>query len=254
MKKLYYYVALSDKDYAFFRLGGPGLANCMFFVARAAILAKQNRGVLLRPTWERFGIGPLIRREKDARFYCGLFKREGVWSALKRLFLIRFARRVSEHSENVPPCGLVVVSGWVGFNKKLVQYYEDVKRYFDAVINPKAIANVPSSLDGVVAVHVRLGDFPVEWRTDIHWYAEKMLQVSEASSKKLSFQIFSDGRDEELSEILAVPGASRAFYGNALADMMAISRCQVLIGSGSTFSWWGGIFRSGALHILEGIQ
>ncbi len=54
---------------------------------------------------------------------------------------------------------------------------------------------------------------------------------------------FSDGTDEELNDILALAGARRVFYGNALADIVAISRCGLLIGgSYSTFATWGAFF------------
>lgn len=49
MKK-YYYPALSNRDYGWFRVGGPGLANCMFFAANAYISAcKSNRGGTFLP-------------------------------------------------------------------------------------------------------------------------------------------------------------------------------------------------------------
>ena len=35
---LYVNPVLSDRDYGIARIGGPGLANCMFFAARAAMI------------------------------------------------------------------------------------------------------------------------------------------------------------------------------------------------------------------------
>ena len=58
-------------------------------------------------------------------------------------------------------------------------------------------------------------------------------------SQRLSVKVFSDGADDELADLLVIPGVERADYGNALADMVAISRCRCLIGSDSTFSGWG---------------
>ena len=53
------------------------------------------------------------------------------------------------------------------------------------------------------------------------------------------FLIFSDGTEEELKDILDIPSTERAFFGNAIADIYAISKCCYLIGSDSTFSGWG---------------
>lgn len=44
MKSKYFYPRLSTTDYGIFRVGGPGLANCMFFAARAYVAAKKNGG------------------------------------------------------------------------------------------------------------------------------------------------------------------------------------------------------------------
>lgn len=38
----YYYPVLSDKDLGWFRIGGPGLANCMFFAVNAYISVKND--------------------------------------------------------------------------------------------------------------------------------------------------------------------------------------------------------------------
>lgn len=43
MKFKYFYPALSDKDYGWFRISGPGLANCMFFAVNAYISSKKTK-------------------------------------------------------------------------------------------------------------------------------------------------------------------------------------------------------------------
>lgn len=47
----YYYPKLSNRDYGWFRVGGPGLANCMFFAANAYISAckSNHRGGTFLP-------------------------------------------------------------------------------------------------------------------------------------------------------------------------------------------------------------
>lgn len=53
------------------------------------------------------------------------------------------------------------------------------------------------------------------------------------------FLLFSDGNDEELRMLTSHPNVTRVFFGNAIADIVAISRCKMLIASDSTFSAWG---------------
>ena len=38
----YYYPKLSNRDYGWFRVGGPGLANCLFFAVNAYVHYKQH--------------------------------------------------------------------------------------------------------------------------------------------------------------------------------------------------------------------
>ena len=45
----YYYPALSDKDLGWIRIGGPGLANCMFLAANAYISSIRGDGKLITP-------------------------------------------------------------------------------------------------------------------------------------------------------------------------------------------------------------
>ena len=42
-EKTYFYPVLSDYDFGWFRLSGPGLANCMFVAAPALILRRRGK-------------------------------------------------------------------------------------------------------------------------------------------------------------------------------------------------------------------
>lgn len=227
----YIYPQLSVKksqDLGLFRLGGPGLANCLFVGARAHIRAKREGLEMLRPTWERFGLGQWIRGEKDKRLYQGLFKCESLWKRIRKAFLIRFSKQV------------VVEEGLGRFFEDIIDDHEEVVKWFYNSIEPEAIKNVPLSMKDSIAVHIRLGDFPEKLRMPNSWYKELLMQARAYAGREIDIQVFSDGTDDELKEILEIPGAHRVFYGNALADIVAISRCGMLIGgSYSTFATWG---------------
>lgn len=241
---LYVNPVLSDRDFGFARLGGPGLANCMFLAARAAILSKRLGATMLRPTWERIGIGQWFRREKDKRFYVGLFRKDPHLSGLKKFLLVKNKHHYDEGIAVGVKDGVVMVSGLRGYFSDLWADSDYVRQYFAENILPSAISNVPDSMGNAIAVHVRLGDYPAHWRTDIGWYEESINIVLEEWKKRNSVisptvKLFSDGTDKELSRLLSIEGVERADFGNALADIIAISRCSMLIGSDSTFSGWG---------------
>lgn len=229
MKK-YVYPLLSfpKTDFGLFRLSGSGLANCLLVAARAYLRANDTGAEMLRPTWERLGIGQWLRGERDKRFYCGLFKREPLWKTIRKIFIFRFSTNVE------------IVDGLADYFEGLIPRHAEVKEWFDSSIEPSAIRVVPSEMRDSIAVHVRLGDFPESLRTPISWYCAVLDKVLLAIGKDVDIQIFSDGSDEELKDLLQVKGARRVFYGNALADIVAISRCGLLIaGMHSTFSAWG---------------
>ena len=227
MKK-YVYPVLSNHDWNFFRVGGPGLANCMFIAAHAYVLALRNDCELLRPTWERFGIGQWIRREPDKRLYAGLFVGGGLAQSMRKLLLRTFRRS-----------DISFVRWDLSFFRGLWGYEEPIKAYFKSIICPSAVVMVPDNLHQSIAVHVRLGDFPAHYRTPISWYKSMVEQISSCAEKMgLEILVFSDGTNSELEPLLKIPGVRRAFFGNALADLIAISRCRFLIGSDSTFSTW----------------
>lgn len=238
---LYVNAVLSDHDCGFFRVGGPGLANCMFVAARAAILSTKLNVAMLRPTWERVGIGQWLRKERDKRFYSGLFAKKTLCADLHKFFLLKTKPKISEGDATNASSGIIMVEGLNGYFADLWEDAIIVRKYFEDNICGEISKSVPRNMGDAIAVHVRLGDYPAYLRTDIGWYADAIcaVQASCAYGKRLTFKVFSDGRDDELAQLLTLPGVERACYGNALADILAISRCKMLIGSDSTFSGWG---------------
>ena len=230
-KVKYIYPQLSLKpsqDFSFFRLGGPGLANCLFVVARAYLRAKDLKCKMLRPTWERISIGQLYRGERDKRLYYGLFKNESIFNKLKKAWLVRFSNNVE------------TIFGLGNFFEDILDRSNEIREWFFSAIEPTAIETVPIDLHSNIAVHVRLGDFPIQYRVSIKWYKAIISEVQKEIGHSLDILLFSDGQDKELVELLEIPGVKRVCYGNALADMVAISRCGMLIaGKYSTFSAWG---------------
>lgn len=224
----FYYPVLSNRDYGYFRIGGPGLANCMFLAAKAYIEARKNNGIFIAPTWRKFSIGPLLRHEKDKRIYNNLFNDVGL-KGLSKLFVILFKKESVQKYNKIGD-----FFGEINKDIPLVQ------EYFNSILKPETIELIDENkLKNCVAVHIRLGDYPANRRVSLDWYKD-VISVIQKEVPKQQFVLFSDGNEEELRTILSLPNVTRAFFGNAFADMWAISKTKAVIASDSTFSAWGG--------------
>ena len=225
----------------FFRLGGNGLANSLFVFARALLLADRFGLELIDPPWLNIEKAPWLRGDKDKRLYAGLFRHIGV-RGLGKLALFATGRQLSEDaftSTDVPETILRVsrIKG-VGF-APLVPHAARVRELLLAATRPAVLRPVNDfNFSNCVAVHVRRGDYAPDWRTPTDWYESLIRQIAQAFPDT-RFLLFSDGTNEELAPLMALPNLQPVFFGNALADIWAISRCRALIGSMSTFSDWG---------------
>ena len=143
----------------------------------------------------------------------------------------------------------------VEVHKGLENYFQDlnkdvplVQEYFNKILKKETVAKVyEQRMKGMIAVHVRLGDYVPEMRVDISWYRGVIESIIKDYPQQ-KFALFSDGSDEELQSLLSLPNVERCFFGNAFADMWAISKCKFVIASDSTFSAWGAFL--GQLPIL----
>lgn len=212
----------------FFRLSGSGLANCLFVYARAIKRAKELNCKIISPTWFNISIGPYLRHQSDKRHYLGLFTSEGEVCGFKKVFDLFCCRNKIE-----------VVEGLGCYFSDILDCAGIIKQYIEQHVNKKVLAPVNKyNFNDCVAVHIRLGDYPENVRVPIKWYKEK-IETLKRNHPYYKFLIFSDGRDEELKELCSLDNVKRVFFGNAIADIFAISKCCYMIGSDSTFSGWG---------------
>ena len=231
-EKTYFYPDLSDYDFGWFRLSGPGLANCMFVAARAYILSRRENAGYISPTWTKLSPGTFLRREKDKRVYFKIFNKLGI-SGFKKIRLL-LAGKLRPGSRRVKQ-----IRGMGEYFDDLNEHMDLVHEFIEKITRKEIIENVrPEALKDSIAIHVRLGDYSPEMRVDILWYVNLVKEILSIKPSQ-QFLLFSDGSDEELRELLALPNVRRAFYGNAYADMYAISKCKWVIASDSTFSAWG---------------
>lgn len=219
-----------------FRISGNGLANCLFVYAKAIILAEKYNAKIISPTWFNIALGPYLRCQSDKRHYLGLFNHDSEVSGLHKLHLLLFKHTCTNEEDLNNNGGILEISGIYDFFEPLLGYSINVKTYLLKHLK-RGLLNSLNNFDfrECVAVHIRLGDFPESRRIPIQWYVSMINKYG----KGKRILIFSDGRDQELIKILELPNTQRVHFGGAIQDIFAISNCQFLIGSDSSFSAWG---------------
>lgn len=245
----YAYPKLSSNDLLFVRLGGAGLGNLLFTYGRALKYARDNHCQLIWPTWASLKIGPWIRREKDKRHYIGLFRNaDGAVGGLKKAWLLLTRKKVDESlAEQCPENGIVVFEKFIGSFAPIRDVHQEIKAALLANICDKQVLSFDAR--GAVALHVRLGDFGKateaelkagkhDSRLPITWYCKMLEQVRAICGDTVPAYVFSDGTDEELAPLLSMENVQRKTFGNAIADIIALSKAPLFIASGSSFSMW----------------
>lgn len=223
-------------DLLCFRVGGSGLANCLFVYAKAIVLAHLSDAKIIAPTWRNLSLGTYLRKETDKRHYCGLFTKRGEVSGIKRWFYLLFKRRTNDINTIRKTNGILEVEGIYDFFTPLLDHHKLVADYILSHINTGILKSVASfDFKKTIAVHIRLGDFPASRRVPMEWYISKIKDYNNTHR----ILLFSDGSDSELKDVLSLNNVKRVYFGGAIQDIVAISKCDYLIGSDSSFSAWG---------------
>ena len=230
MNYRYIYPSLPARyDFLLFRVGGFGLANCLFVYGRALVLSKKNNLVILPPTWLNFSLGPYLRSERDKRHYSGLFS----WSLLKEIqkmyILILFPGRVLE------------IKGIGTYFDILRGESVNIKNSLYSLIHPSVKFKLEQRInEKTIGIHVRLGDYPQNRRTNIDWYIEVIKKINNIENNLIySFLIFTDGNEDDILPLLVSDRVSLVQGQTALEDIWALSLCKLIVASDSTFSAWG---------------
>lgn len=250
---IYVYPKFSKNEIPGIRFGGPGLGNLLFIYSRALVFAHEHKYKLIWPTWPSLKIGPWIRHEKDKRFYGDLFCNNiNAVDGINKEKLLLFSHKipVSEWNaqEQYPDKTVIEYDFFKMSFDELKNYHKLIRNNIIRILKPKSKQYRRDDFHETINVHIRLGDFSKSsdrlsngannTRIDIGWYKNIILKVRDCIGTDIKVNIFSDGSEEELQEVVSLPNVERKFYGNSIADIMALSESPLMIASGSSFSLW----------------
>jgi hypothetical protein len=244
-------------DYGIIRIAGAGIGNCLYVYFHAVVLAKQANGRIIAPTWSSVKIGPLLRMERGLRRYGTMFRAhpDEVHGPIKAVRLASMWPRRNRiqlgtgQPVSIAPAGLTIIQAMEFSFEGLHQHRAMIRdRLLEVLATPPDVRPNWGAGD-YAAVHIRLGDFvPTQpdqimtgrvqnMRISLAWY-ERVIRRVRSVFPDLPIHIFSDGREQELAEILALKGVSLRRELTDIADLLSLAQAKLLIGSNSTFSRW----------------
>jgi hypothetical protein len=210
---------------------------------------------MLSPTWSQIKVGPLLRRESDLRLYYNLFlKRKGDVSGLRRLWL-----------ENTLPSVPETADSYLSRNGKgIIKVFKTEGDRFGSlngcdeflldelrlITRPRWLKAADEIGSVPIGMHIRMGDFSVpaseselyggwQLRIPFSWFIYTLGSIRKAVGSPVKAIVVSDGTNDELRELLQIQNVKILRTGSAIADLLALAKSRVLIGSASSsFTAW----------------
>jgi hypothetical protein len=185
----------------------------------------------------------------DKRFYFNLFKKNPKEiSGIRKLILLLNHSLVTEDylehlKSGIPPqendIQIIVFTGLRDYFNSIIMDHAFLYDKLLKITRDEHKKGLTFDFRKSMSVHVRLGDFKGSDATPIQWYINTLHKLRAELGSGWPIYIFSDGTDEELMPVMRLPNTARLTFGSSLADLLALSKAHLLIGSaGSTFSQW----------------
>lgn len=251
MAETYVYPSFGGLDLGVLRLPGLGLGNLLFPWARCVVASHKRHLKMIAPTWPQICPGAILRRESDKRSYYDSFHTpDGQVHGIRRLWLLATLPRYPEECDNEPSGGIICFRGNRGHFAPILEDAQFVRQQILTIVRRCHQDACRVCFRRSISVHVRRGDFRTPSnsndiysgcngvRIPLSWYVDIVSRLRHLVRGDIPVFVFSDGSDEELGDLLAIPGIQRLGFGSAIADLIALSRANVLVASGSSFSMW----------------
>ena len=236
------------------QLPAAGLGNKLFSWASGTIFSEINQCPHVVTGMTRFHLGPWLRGEKSKRFYHHYFNNERLfvpakwWRSTEVLKQAQCGEQRSEKKififDEIPP--------WQDLFHSIRDHRSLVVQRFWSTLTHDVKKRIETFPVPQVSVHIRMGDFKTlqddedfaqkgATRTPLRYFIHMIRRLRDTSNRPLKFTVFSDGREDELSEVLSEENVERAPEDLDIVHLAAMSKSQLIITSaGSTFSYWAG--------------
>lgn len=262
-------MTLRQGSYCFAQLPRAGLGNKLFVWARGAIFAHLNSLPLVVSRWSSLSVGSILRRERIKRSYSSYFNDTSAVAKARQFSAWFTHTKVREPSirqiANDDKSGKVFVFDsvphWSDYFAGIKEYREYISSELLSMLNKDHRVQLNKLPPPVIGVHVRMGDFrrlqPDEEfkevghvRTPLTYFIDLIELIRDIHGTCLPVTIFSDGYDEELTELLRLPKVARLDAQSDIVEMLLLAKSKLIITSaGSTFSYWSGFLANAPVVI-----
>jgi hypothetical protein len=239
-------------------LPNAGLGNKLFPWARCRVFSLEHGMPMLTPSWSQLKLGPILRRDGDARTYNDLFRASlpGQVNGVRQVWLRLSAGPIDEPADlHLPPMRaeskrIVVFKGAKDYFGSLTASHEVLLTELRAMTRERWVRRADEVGPAAIGIHVRRGDFAEPSseadfilrgaiRTPMEWFIHSLQTIRQMSGRTVPAVVVSDAPDRVLAPLLEQAAVTRAATGSAIGDLLVLSQAKVLIASGgSTFSGW----------------
>lgn len=250
------------------KLPDAGLGNKLFTWAHGLIFAQKNKLTHKSCGFTKIKIGPLLRGEKSLRFYNNYFKQSAIIYKSVLYLLSKFKKIEKIDYKDCNSQILVKNKTIYLFNQ--IPHWSDfflhirenrsivINNFFDS-LNTTIYKKYQLKDSPAIGVHIRMGDFKKlqentdfssvgHTRTPLQYFIDCITLVRSVTSKKLPITIFSDGKEDELKEVLALPDTKLADDDSDILQMLHLSKSKLIIlSAGSTFGQWAAFLSEAAV-------
>jgi hypothetical protein len=244
--------------YCHAKLPNAGLGNKLLVWAKAYAFSRLNHVPLHVSGWTQLHLAPLLHG--DFRFYWNYFQPtreigQPVRSAGRSWKVISEPPVKPIDPEPEVIYEYSAVPSWKDFFGDIREHRTGIREGLMGMLTPARMKELERQRLPVVAVHVRMGDFLKlkagqrfdqvgNTRTPLDYFRNLIGQIRRIHGAVLPVEIWSDGKKQDLGELLDLPNVSLAPRRSS---------------AGSTFSYWAGFLGDCALilhpdHIHQPIR
>lgn len=240
--------SLAEKSFVLVKFPKWGLGNLMLIWAKAYVFAHINKLPLLVSHWWGLRPGAILRNERTMRLYWNQFRETPTHKLLMGRLRAKLTTKIIEPPVTLLPSKESTAAVYL-FNeltlktnpfKDLWDHRIILKNAIHEMLTDPIRETVIQYPSPVIGVHIRRGDFKKgSTLTPLDVFQQIIELIREAEGTAVPVHIFSDGSDEELQPVLALPNTQRAASNVEIVDILGLSKSKYLVLSyGSTFGYW----------------